>query len=224
MATALKPPTSSPEPSLPKPHKYDSAFGQIRRLLFGRSLPTSSGGHLKLPVFLALPIFSSDALSSNAYATEAILGVLLATTAATGALHFALPIAFGISALLIIVVLSYRQIIFAYPDGGGAYPGLAGQPGQSLPSLVAGGVAAGGLHPDGGDGQRGGGRRRRIITADCPAWGTSTWCSMCYRRHPGSSRSLNLRGVKRGGVDCSRGRRTCSSAPSWLTIAAGLIA
>ncbi len=116
----------SPQPAeptaLPPPHKYDSALGRLRHLLFGRALPSSGAIHQKLPVFLALPIFSSDALSSNAYATEAILSVLLATTVATGALHFALPIAIGISLLLGIVVLSYRQVIFAYPNGGGAYP------------------------------------------------------------------------------------------------------
>ena len=135
MATTLKPPPPAHE--LPPPHKYDSAFGRLRHLLFGRALPTSGGGHLKLPVFLALPIFSSDALSSNAYATEAILGVLLATAASTGALHFSIPIAVGISALLFVVVLSYRQIIFAYPDGGGAYPVSRDNLGV-IPSLVAG--------------------------------------------------------------------------------------
>ena len=125
MASTITPPPGATGTSLdplPPPHKYDSAYGRLRHLLFGRALPTTGGGHLKLPVILALPIFSSDALSSNAYATESILGVLLATTAATGTLHFAWPIAVGISLLLIMVVLSYRQIIFAYPDGGGAYP------------------------------------------------------------------------------------------------------
>ena len=117
-----KPPQPAEPTALPPPHKYDSALGRLRHLLFGRALPSSGAQHQKLPVFLALPIFSSDALSSNAYATEAILSVLLATAAATGALHFALPIAIGICLLLGIVVLSYRQVIFAYPNGGGAYP------------------------------------------------------------------------------------------------------
>lgn len=136
MATVLKP--TPPPPPLPPPHQYDSALGRLRHVLFGRALATSGGGHLKLPVLLALPIFSSDALSSNAYATEAILGVLLATVAATGTLHFALPIAVGISLLMLTVVLSYRQIIFAYPDGGGAYPVSRDNLGV-LPSLIAGG-------------------------------------------------------------------------------------
>ena len=125
MPTAVLPPApsqSSPPTTLPPPHKYDSALGRLRHLLFGRSLPSSGASHHKLPVFLALPIFSSDALSSNAYATEAILSVLLGTAAVTGRLHFAMPIAIGICLLLGIVVLSYRQVIFAYPNGGGAYP------------------------------------------------------------------------------------------------------
>jgi len=128
--------THPPVQPLPAPHKYDSAFGRLRHVFFGRALPTSRASHDRLPVFLALPIFSSDALSSNAYATEAILGVLLATTAAAGSLHFAIPIAIGISILLAIVVLSYRQIIFAYPDGGGAYPVSRDNLGTK-PSLVA---------------------------------------------------------------------------------------
>jgi amino acid transporter len=128
-------PPADPTP-LPPPHKYDSALGRLRRVIFGRALPTSGAGHQKLPVFLALPIFSSDALSSNAYATEAILSVLLGSALLTSNLHFALPIGFGICALLIVVVLSYRQVIFAYPAGGGAYPVSRDNLGV-VPSLVA---------------------------------------------------------------------------------------
>ena len=73
--------------ALPAPHKYDSALGRLRRVIFGRALPTSGAGHQKLPVFLALPIFSSDALSSNAYATEAILSVLLGSAILTPEEH-----------------------------------------------------------------------------------------------------------------------------------------
>ena len=76
-----------------------------------------------------LPIFSSDALSSNAYATEAILGVLIVKADGRAALR-RWGIAIGIALLLITVVLSYRQIIFAYPDGGGRVPGLARQSGH----------------------------------------------------------------------------------------------
>ena len=129
-------PTAGGPSALPAPHKYDSALGRLRRIVFGRALPTSGAGHQKLPVFLALPIFSSDALSSNAYATEAILSVLLGSAILTGNLHFALPIGFGICALLAVVVLSYRQVIFAYPGGGGAYPVSRDNLG-TVPSLVA---------------------------------------------------------------------------------------
>ena len=141
MSTPVLPPPTrgdAPQPAkptaLPPPHKYDSALGRIRHLVFGRALPTSGLGHGKLPNFLALPIFSSDALSSNAYATESILGILI--LAGTGALHFAWAIALGIAALLITVVLSYRQIIFAYPEGGGAYPVSRDNLG-TVPSLIA---------------------------------------------------------------------------------------
>ncbi|MGO8671880.1 MAG: APC family permease [Capsulimonadaceae bacterium] len=120
---------------LPLPPRYESAIGRVRRIIFGRPLETSRASHEKLPVFLALPIFSSDALSSNAYATEAILSVL-AGAGVLGALNYSVPIAIGISALLLVVVLSYRQIIFAYPDGGGAYPVSRDNLG-TLASLVA---------------------------------------------------------------------------------------
>lgn len=115
-----------------------STLGRLRQLIFGKSLPTSRLSHEKLPNILALPIFSSDALSSNAYATEAILGVLVLATAdgAGGALHYAVPIAIGISILLAIVVVSYIQIINAYPDGGGAYPVSRDNLG-TVPALVA---------------------------------------------------------------------------------------
>lgn len=129
-------PSQDNEPaSLPPPPRYSSAIGGLRRLFFGTPLPTSRMAHERLPKFLALPIFSSDALSSNAYATEAILSVL-AGAGLLGALNFAVPIALGISILLMTVVLSYRQIIFAYPDGGGAYPVSRDNLG-TVPSLVA---------------------------------------------------------------------------------------
>ncbi len=64
-------------------------------------------------------MFSSDALSSVAYATEAILSVLI--VAGSGALGLSLPISVGICLLLLVLTLSYRQTIAAYPSGGGAY-------------------------------------------------------------------------------------------------------
>ena len=75
--------------------------------------------HTLLPKFIALPVFSSDPLSSNAYATQEILLVL--GLAGTAALGLVLPIAVAVACLLGIVVTSYRQTVRAYPSGGGAY-------------------------------------------------------------------------------------------------------
>jgi amino acid transporter len=91
----------------------------LKRLLVGRAMSSSHLEHTLLPKILALPVFSSDALSSVAYATEEILRVLL--IASIGTRHLVLPIAVAIAALLVIVVSSYRQTVRAYPSGGGAY-------------------------------------------------------------------------------------------------------
>lgn len=96
-----------------------SLFAIIRRLLFGRPLPTSRQRHERLDKLLALPVFASDALSSVAYATEEILKVLLVVGAAMWS--YSLPIAGAILALLVIVVTSYRLTIMSYPQGGGSY-------------------------------------------------------------------------------------------------------
>jgi amino acid transporter len=82
-------------------------------------LETSAAPHQAIGKFPALAIFASDALSSVAYATEEILLIL----ALAGVAHFSLsiPIALAISLLLVILTISYRQTIFAYPGGGGAY-------------------------------------------------------------------------------------------------------
>ena len=87
--------------------------------LFGNPLPRDQEEAKTVPSFQALPILSSDALSSVAYATDAALGVLI--LAGSGALSFSLPITLTIVALIGIVVFSYRQTITAYPQGGGAY-------------------------------------------------------------------------------------------------------
>lgn len=92
----------------------------IRRLLFGRPLPTSRQKHERLSKLLALPVFASDALSSVAYATEEIL-IALAVLGAAAAWRYSLPIAGAIVVLLIIVVTSYRLTILSYPQGGGSY-------------------------------------------------------------------------------------------------------
>jgi amino acid transporter len=88
-------------------------------MLVGRALRTEQAIHERLTKKTALAVFSSDALSSVAYSTEAILLVLLA--AGTSAIVYLPYIAVGITLLLAILVLSYRQTINAYPSGGGAY-------------------------------------------------------------------------------------------------------
>ncbi len=93
--------------------------GIVKRILLGRAMSSSHLEHTLLPKILALPVFSSDALSSVAYATEEILRVLL--IASIGTRHLVLPIAIAIGILLVIVVSSYRQTVRAYPSGGGAY-------------------------------------------------------------------------------------------------------
>jgi amino acid transporter len=91
----------------------------IRRLLLGSPLPTAEEVHQRLTKVKALAVFSSDALSSVAYATEEILLVLV--VAGSAALGLSLPIALVIAGLLAIVATSYYQTIHGYPLGGGAY-------------------------------------------------------------------------------------------------------
>jgi len=95
----------------------------IKRLLVGRALRTEQAIHERLTKKTALAVFSSDALSSTAYATEEILLVLAAAAAATagGSFGYVVPVSIGIAVLLVIVATSYRQTIHAYPSGGGAY-------------------------------------------------------------------------------------------------------
>jgi len=108
----------------------------LKRLLVGKSLPTSAHAEERLSNSAALAVLSSDALSSVAYATEEILLVLVA--AGSTALGYSIPIAATIMLLLGIVILSYSQTIKAYPNGGGSYI-VARENLGLLPGLVAGG-------------------------------------------------------------------------------------
>jgi amino acid transporter len=89
------------------------------RFLVGSPIPNDRAGEQRLPKFLALPVFSSDALSSVAYGTQEIL-LQLSLAGAVG-LQFTLPISGAILLVLVFVTLSYRQTIQAYPSGGGSY-------------------------------------------------------------------------------------------------------
>jgi amino acid transporter len=106
----------------------------LRRLVFGRPLPTSEAAHERLTRPRALGAFGLDALSSVAYGPDEILYVLLLAGAAGAALD--VPIAAAIVVLLAIVVSSYRQTIYAYPMGGGSYTVALENLGVR-PSLVA---------------------------------------------------------------------------------------
>lgn len=108
----------------------------IKRFLIGRPLKSTALGEQKLSKTKALAILSSDALSSVAYGPEQILIVLV--TLGTVAFWYSIPIAIGVLILLAALILSYRQIIFAYPHGGGAYVVSKENLGVN-PGLVAGG-------------------------------------------------------------------------------------
>src|SRR5512133_3170330 len=91
----------------------------FRSWFIGRPLSTADASHQTIGKVVGLAVFASDALSSTAYATQEILVILAA--AGTVAFGYVFPIALVIIGLLAIVVISYEQIIHAYPNGGGAY-------------------------------------------------------------------------------------------------------
>ena len=110
------------------------ALRRTRRVLIGAPLRSAAVAHERMRKLIALPVLSSDALSSVAYGPEAMITVLaLAGGAALGA---ALPIAAAIVVLMLAVGLSYRQIVRAYPGGGGSYVVASANLGE-LPGLFA---------------------------------------------------------------------------------------
>ena len=90
-----------------------------RNLLIGRPLSTADAPHQTIGKLLGLAVFSSDAMSSVAYAPQEMLLILAA--AGVTSFHISIPLAMAICVLLIILTLSYEQTIHAYPSGGGAY-------------------------------------------------------------------------------------------------------
>ena len=106
----------------------------LKRWLVGPPMPLAQARHERLTKRVALAVFSSDALSSVAYATEEILLILV--LAGVAAAHLTVPIALSITALLVIVTISYQQTIHAYPSGGGSYIVARANLG-TLPGLVA---------------------------------------------------------------------------------------
>src|SRR6266571_8010927 len=110
----------------------------LKRFLVGTPKRTEEAIHERLTKKTALAVFSSDALSSTAYATEEILLVLAVAAAygQAGAFKYVVPVSIGIGVLLVIVATSYRQTIHAYPSGGGAYI-VAKENLGTMPGLIA---------------------------------------------------------------------------------------
>ena len=106
----------------------------FRSWLIGRPLSTADAAHETIGKKVGLAVFASDALSSNAYATQEIL-VILAIAGMQG-FQYVFPISIAIGVLLVIVAASYRQVIFAYPQGGGGYIVAKDNLGE-FPALVA---------------------------------------------------------------------------------------
>ena len=106
----------------------------LKRLLVGPALITARADEERLTKKVALAVFASDPLSSVAYATEEILLILV--LAGTAFVHLSIPISLCIVTLLAILTLSYREIIFEYPAGGGAYIVAKNNLGE-LPGLTA---------------------------------------------------------------------------------------
>ena len=113
-------------------------FNTLKRLLVGRPLATSEQEHQRISKIVALAVFSSDAISSTAYATEEILFVIAVVPSSLAlGLSKLVPIAIAVAVLLALVATSYRQTIFAYPSGGGSYIVSRENLGEN-PALVAG--------------------------------------------------------------------------------------
>ncbi|WP_373311425.1 APC family permease, partial [Kitasatospora indigofera] len=107
----------------------------LKRLVIGRAMRSEELGETLLPKRLALPIFASDPLSSVAYATQEILLVL--TVGGTAFLYLTPWVAAGVVALMVVVVASYRQVVHAYPSGGGSYEVVSRNLGANSGLVVA---------------------------------------------------------------------------------------
>ena len=116
-----------------------------RLWLLGRPLPTADAPHEAIGKTVGLAVFSSDALSSTAYATQEMLMIL--AFAGTAAFSLVFPISIAIVGLLALVTFSYEQTIHAYPGGGGAYIVARDNLGD-VRGPGGGRGAADGLHPD----------------------------------------------------------------------------
>jgi amino acid transporter len=138
MATDIEPEARPRPRRVPRPdtgERYQSLGYRGKRLLLGPPFKTAQLAHERISKRVALAVFSSDPISSTAYATEEMLLVLV--VAGTAAVGLALPLAAGVTVLLLILVLSYRQVIAAYPQGGGAYMVTRDNLGGTLAAVCA---------------------------------------------------------------------------------------
>lgn len=122
----------------PEAHTARGGWGKlvsgVKRVFIGRPVASELEGQERTGKLMGLAIFASDNISSSAYATEEIMRVLM--LAGVGALSLTMPLTLAIITILAIVVVSYRQVIFAYPNGGGSYV-VAFQNLGTLAGLVA---------------------------------------------------------------------------------------
>jgi amino acid transporter len=122
MAVALKTPRATPPPGVAPTRRRDRPTGYlVKRALLGRPLATARLEHERLGRPTALAVFSSDNMSSVAYATEEILRALFVSGVGLAAFSLVLPISASIVLVEAILIFSYRQTIKAYPSAGGAY-------------------------------------------------------------------------------------------------------
>ncbi len=109
-------------------------LSDLKHFFIGSPFPSSRESHERLDKIRGLAIFASDTISSNAYATEAIMTVLIVL--GSGALVATLPIALAVAGLVVLVAVSYVQTILHYPEGGGSYTVAKDNLGE-LPALLA---------------------------------------------------------------------------------------
>ena len=125
---------ATPESDQPT-NVLERSYRAIKRVLVGHPLESAEEIHKRLNKVKALAVFGSDAISSSAYATEASLVILM--VAGNSALDVSFYTALAVAIMLAIIAFSYRQTVFAYPQGGGSYNVSRENLGQ-LPGLVAG--------------------------------------------------------------------------------------
>jgi amino acid transporter len=112
-------------------------ISRFKRSIVGSPLATEDEQHQRLGIPTALAVFASDAISSTAYASQEILLVLIPVAGLSIALDQLIPISIIVMVLLVLVITSYRQTIFAYPGGGGSYVVSRENLGET-PALIAG--------------------------------------------------------------------------------------